>query len=133
VPADGASRAGAVAEQLNRTLAEGLGGSVQPVAIVCAKDAALDASEAIFIVADSSRGSLNSAREKISGLRSADLLERCALLLYRVPGGVTISEAEDITGLPLCSLVETEYQIAQLGRWLLANAPQAGAALAAAV
>jgi hypothetical protein len=189
LPADGASRAGAVAQQLSRTLTEGLGGAVlladfdrrayslwspgeaphrldgrtwgafassvdgvevlnarevhsrqlaplleyakQHYRIVCAdlteaKEAhaleVLRASEAIFLVANSSHTSLEGVCEKASWLRQIDLGERCALLLDRAPAGMSLDEAEDITGVPLCSLVETGEHIEQLGRWLIVNA-----------
>jgi hypothetical protein len=194
VPADGASRAGAVAQQVSRTLTEGPGGSVglgaavlladfdrraysvwsasegprrldgrtwgafasqvdgievlnarevharqlgslldyaqQNFRIICAdltgaKEAhaleVLRASTAIFLVATSSHNSLEGVCEKASWLRQADLGDRCALLLDRAPNGASIQEAEDITGLPLCSLVEQDSHIQQLATWLMAN------------
>ena len=85
----------------------------------------LRASEAIFLVASSVHRSLEGVCEKASWLRQIDLGERCALLLDRVPQGVSLEEAEDITGVPLCSLVETRAHIEQLARWLTVNtAPQ---------
>ncbi len=188
VPADGASRAGAVAQQLSRTLTEGLGDAVlladfdrrayslwspgeaphrldgrtwgafasrvddvevlnarevharqlgpllsyarEHYRVVCAdlteaKEAhaleVLRASEAIFLVANTSHTSLEGVCEKVSSLRQIDLGERCGLLLDRAPGGVSLEEAEEITGVPLCSLTESGAHIEQLARWLLAN------------
>jgi len=188
VPADSVSRAGAVAQQLSRTLTEGLGDSVlladfdrraysfwsaneaprrldgrtwgafaskvdgievlnarevharqlapllefarENYRIVCAdlteaKEShaleVLRASEAIFLVSASRHTSLETVCEKASWLRQIDLGDRCALLLDRVPDGVTPHEAEEISGLPLCSLVETAEQIAQLALWLAAS------------
>jgi hypothetical protein len=187
VPADGASRAGAVAQQLSRTLTEGLGGSVlladfdrraysvwsanepqrrldgrtwgafvsqvdgievlnarevharqlaplleyarEHYRIVCAdlteakESHALEvllASEAIFLVSSSRHASLEGVCEKTSWLRQIDLGARCALLLDRDPNGVSPREAEEITGLPLCSLVESASHIQQLASWLMA-------------
>jgi hypothetical protein len=201
LPADGASRAGAVAQQVSRTLTEGLGGNPdlsktedravlladfdrraysvwsageaprrldghtwgafvslvdgmevlnarevharqlrgvldyarKHYRIICAdltgaKDAhgleTLRASEGIFLVADSTHSSLESVCEKASWLHQIDLGERCALLLNRAPDGVSIDEAEEITGLPVCSLVETDRDIRQFAGWLTANLPE---------
>lgn len=188
VPARGGSRAGEVAEQLSRTLAEVPGFSVllagfaareyslwnpsdsprrldgqtwgafvfesrglevldarevyprqlrrvleyaqQKYRVVCAditeaKDShsleTLRASECIFIVSHSDRASLEMAREKKEWLQSIDLSDQCGLLLDRVPGGVTSEEAEDITGLPMCSLVDRGEFIERLGGWIVAE------------
>lgn len=188
VPARGGSRAGAVAEQLSRTMTEVSGLSVllagfaareyslwnpsdsprrldgttwgafvfeshglevldarevyprqlrrvleyaqQKYRIVCAdvtdaKEAhsleTLRASECIFIVSHSDRASLEMAREKREWLKSIDLSEQCGLLLDRVPGGVTSEQAEDITGLPMCSLVDRGEYIERLAGWLHAE------------
>ena len=188
VPAHGDSRAGAVAEQLSRTLAEGLGVTVlladfrlggyplwrpnqtprrldghtwgafvterdglevldapevhprqlgplleyarQSYTIIAADltDAraaqtleVLRASDSIFMVSGSSRASLEAVQEKMVWLRSANFDDRCGLLLTREPGGVGPAEAEEITGLPVCSLVETQQQVVQLALWLRTN------------
>jgi hypothetical protein len=201
VPAHGDSKAGAVAEQLSRTLAEGLGVAVlladfhrggnplrpdetprrldghtwgaiftdraglevmaapevhprhlaplldharQSYNVISADltDAraaqtleVLRASDSIFMVSDSSRASLEAVQEKMVWLRAVHLDDRCGLLLTREPGGVGPAEAEDITGLPVCSLVETQQQVVQLAMWLSTNLSprpetQAGYALA---
>jgi hypothetical protein len=188
VPARGGSRAGAVAEQLSRTLTEVSGLSVllagfaareyslwnpsdsprrldghtwgafvfdshgievldarevyprqlkrvleyaqQKYRIVCAdvteaKEShsleTLRASECIFIVSHSDRASLEMAREKKEWLQSIDLSEQCGLLLDRVPGGVSSDKAEEITGLPMCSLVDRGEYIERLAGWLVAE------------
>jgi hypothetical protein len=188
VPARGGSRAGEVAEQLSRTLAEVPGFSVllagfaareyslwnpsdsprrldghtwgafvfesrglevldarevyprqlrkvleyaqQKYRVVCAdiseaKDShsleTLRASECIFIVSHSDRASLEMAREKKEWLQSIDMSDQCGLLLDRVPGGVTSEQAEDITGLPMCSLVDRHEFIERLGGWIVAE------------
>lgn len=188
MPARGGSRAGEVAEQLSRTLAEVPGFSVllagfaareyspwnptdsprrldghtwgafvfdsrglevldarevyprqlrrvleyaqQKYRVVCAdvteaKDShsleTLRASECIFIVSHSDRASLEMAREKKEWLQSIDLSDQCGLLLDRVPGGVTSEEAEEITGLPMCSLVDRGEFIERLGGWIVAE------------
>jgi Flp pilus assembly CpaE family ATPase len=188
VPAHGASRVGAVAEQLSRTLAEGSGVAVlladfqtrgYPVwhradaphrldgrtwgafvaendgfdmldasdvnprelsplldyarenyQVVCAdltgarepqSAQTLRASDAIFVVSGSDRASLESVREKVEWLHSLNVDERCALLLQHEPTGVSAADAEEISGLPVCSLIDSEQQIAQLAHWLVAN------------
>lgn len=188
VPAHGESRAGAVAEQLSRTLSEVPGFSVllagfaaperslwnptesprrldghtwgafvfesggievldakdvyprqlgrvlefaqQKYKIVCAdvtgaKEAhaleTLRASECIFIVSHSDRVSLELARDKKEWLKSIDLAEQCGLLLDRVPGGLTVDQAEEITGLPMCSLIDRTEYIERLAGWLAAE------------
>ncbi len=82
----------------------------------------LRVSDAIFLVADSSRASMGGAREKAEWLRSIDFYGRVGLLLRLSPGGPTAAEIEDITGLPVCSLIETDAQITQLARWLASHA-----------
>jgi len=191
LPAHGGSRVGAVAEQLSRTLAEGLGAAVllagfqtRGYPIWCQDDAprrldgrtwgafvterdgvdildapdvtarelapllahsratysvtcvdltdaasaqsveALRASDAIFVVAGSDRASLEIARDKVAQLHSMNLHDRCSLLLQRKSDGLTAADAEEITGLPVCSLIDSDQQIAQLARWLAANASQ---------
>jgi hypothetical protein len=185
VPARGGSRAGAVAEQLSRTLSEVSGLSVllagfaareyslwspmdsprrldgqtwgafvfdshgievldarevyprqlprvleyarRKYRIVCAdlseaKEShsleTLGASECIFIVSHSDRASLELAREKREWLKSMNLSDQCGLLLDRVPGGLTSEQAEDLTGLPMCSLVDRPEYIERLAGWL---------------
>jgi hypothetical protein len=188
VPARGGSRAGAVAEQLSRTLSEVPGFNVllagfaareyslwnpsdsprrldghtwgafvfdshglevldarevyprqlrrvleyaqQKYRVVCADISeakethsleTLRASECIFIVSHSDRASLEMAREKREWLQSIDLADQCGLLLDRIPGGVTSEEAEDITGLPMCSLVDRPEYIERLSGWIVAE------------
>jgi hypothetical protein len=188
LPAHGGSRAGAVAEQLSRTLAEVPGFPVllagyaareyslwnpadsprrldgqtwgafvfesggmevldasevyprqlrrvleyaqRKYRIVCAdvtdaKEAhsleTLRASECVFIVSHSDRQSLEMAREKRDWLQSLDLADQCGLLLDRVPGGLTVDNAEQITGLPMCSLVDRTEYIERLAGWLISE------------
>jgi len=170
VPAHGASRAGAVAEHLSRTLAEGFGRSVLlanfaqreggvlesgrrnvldarelhpsqigPVfenarecySVICADLSGaeearelevLRASDAVFLVGSADWASLELTREKAEWLRSADLGERCGLLLWRASDGATAKQAEESTGLPVCSLVDREEHLERLARWLAASA-----------
>ncbi len=81
----------------------------------------LRACDVIFMVSDSTRASLEAVQEKMVWLRSIKLDDRCALLLTREPGGVGPAEAEHLTGLPLCGLVETNSHFTQLARWLTLN------------
>jgi|HubBroStandDraft_4_1064222.scaffolds.fasta_scaffold107600_2 hypothetical protein len=78
----------------------------------------LRASECIFIVSHSDRASLEMAREKREWLKSMDLADQCGLLLDRVKGGLTSEQAEEITGLPMCSLVDRPEYIERLAGWL---------------
>lgn len=188
VPAHGACRAGAVAQQLSRTLTEGLGTAVlladfdrraysvwsatEPprrldgrtwgafvsdvdgvavlnarevhprqlsalldyarshYAIVCAdltgaQDShalsVLKASDGIFLVSGTDGASIEGIREKMEFMRSVDLSERCGILLEHTPHGVSASEAEELTGTPVCSLIENAKQIEQLATWLASN------------
>jgi len=201
VPAHGDSRVGAVAEQLSRTLTEGLGVSVlladfdtrgyplwtsteaprrldgrtwgafvtrvdgldildarethprqlgrlldharQKYSAICADLSGarephalevLRVSDAIFLVADSNRASMEGVREKAEWLRSMDLYDRVGLLVRRSPDGPGADEIEDITGLPVCSLIETDAQMAQFARWLASHSsvPEIDAAYALA-
>ena len=81
----------------------------------------LRASECIFIVSHSDRASLEMAREKREWLKSMDLSDQCGLLLDRVKGGLTSEQAEEITGLPMCSLVDRPEYIERLAGWLVAE------------
>jgi Flp pilus assembly CpaE family ATPase len=193
LPANGASKAGAVAQQLSRTLTEGFGIAVllasfdtrtrskfsppmetprrldgrswtafvskfdgeadeidvldacdahprqlRPVlenvrgsyGIVCAdltgaKPAhvleTLRASDAIFLAGSCDPASLEALEEKIDWLRSVDLDRNCCLLLERSRNSREIEEVEELTGLPVCSLVENDRQVEQLAAWLAAN------------
>jgi hypothetical protein len=78
----------------------------------------LRASECVFIVSHSDRQSLEMAREKRDWLQSINLADQCGLLLDRVPGGLSVEKAEQITGLPLCSLVDHTEYIERLAGWL---------------
>lgn len=93
--------------------------------VTAAKDAhaleTLRASECVFIVSNSDRQSLEMAREKRDWLQSIDLAEQCGLLLDRVPGGLSVDQAEEITGLPLCSLVDRAEYIQRLAGWLISE------------
>lgn len=90
----------------------------------------LHASDAIFLVADSDPASIESVREKAEWLRSIDMIELVGLLIRNVADGKSADEIEQITGLPVCSLIGTRSQMDQLALWLAANTsvPEEGAA-----
>lgn len=79
------------------------------------------AAECIFVVSASDRASLEMAREKRDWLHSMNLSDQCGLLLERVPGGLTSEQAEEITGLPMCSLTDRVEYIERLAGWLAAE------------
>jgi hypothetical protein len=81
----------------------------------------LRASECIFLVSHSDRGSLEMAREKREWLESIGMADQCGLLLDRVHGGVSSDEAEEITGLPMCSLVDRPEYLDRFAGWLAAE------------
>lgn len=82
----------------------------------------LRASDAIFLVTDADHASLEGVREKAERLRSIDLTDRVGLLVRRSTDCPDLDQIEDLTGLPVCSLIETDAQIEQLARWLAAHA-----------
>jgi hypothetical protein len=84
----------------------------------------LRASDAIFLVSGSDGASIEGIRDKMEFLRSVDLAERCGILLEHTPHGVNADHVEDLTGAPVCSLIETAQHIDQLANWLAANIGQ---------
>jgi hypothetical protein len=48
-------------------------------------------------------------------------VERAGLLLAGEPGGSGPVEAEEITGVPVCSLIDTEKQLQRLAGWLVSG------------
>ena len=88
----------------------------------------LRASEAVFLVSNSTRASLEGVCERMSWMNQIDLGDRCALLLDRALNGVPAQDAEEITGLPLCSLVESDRHIEQFATWLFASGTYASSA-----
>ncbi len=93
----------------------------------------LRASDAIFLVTDSDRPSIEGVLEKTEWLRSIDLMDRVGLLLRRSPDGLNADDVEDVTGLPVCCLVESEQHIQLLAQWLgnsHRSAAEAGFAMA---
>jgi hypothetical protein len=85
---------------------------------------ALRSSESIFVVSGSGAGSLEMVREKREWLRSIDMDERCGLLLRPEPGGLSPMAAEELTGLPVSSLIDTREQVRSLAHWLCEAEPE---------
>lgn len=81
----------------------------------------LRAADGIFLVSESDPASVEGVREKSEWLRSIDLGEQCALLLRRSAKGAGARDMEELTGLPVCSLIENAEQIRQLATWLAAD------------
>jgi len=81
---------------------------------------ALRSSDGIFLVTNSDPSSIELAKYRAAWLRSMDLDEHSALLLNRVPAGVSATEAEDRTGLPVCSVMDDSDQLGRLAGWLAA-------------
>lgn len=74
--------------------------------------------DSIFLVANSDLQSIEQTRYRAAWLRSMDLEDRAALLLNRVRGGISGAEAEDRTGLPVCSTVDSLRDLRRLAEWL---------------
>jgi hypothetical protein len=81
----------------------------------------LRASECVFLVSHSDRASLEMAREKREWLESINMADQCGLLLDRVSGGLSAEDAEEITGLPMCSLIDSPEYIKRFAGWLSAE------------
>lgn len=77
--------------------------------------------DAIFIVSSTDAASLELVRYRVAWLRSIDLEKRSGLLLNRVAGGVSVTDAEERTGLPVCSVVDTNAELRRLAAWLGAS------------
>jgi hypothetical protein len=107
------------ARQKYRTVLADLTGAREPHALEV-----LRASDAIFLVTDTDHASLEGVREKAAWLRSIDMLDLVGLLVRHSPGGKCADEIEDLTGLPVCSLIETRAHLDQLALWLAANTAQ---------
>ena len=99
----------------------------QPLTITCAdlRCAAAGAaaftarlSEAIFVVSTTDEYSLREARQATEWLRSLKREACSGLVLLPVPGGVTATRAEQITGLPVCSVVRERADLTQLAGWI---------------
>lgn len=88
--------------------------------------------DSIFVVAASDAASLKMANYKAEWLRSLQLEQNSALLIQRVPGGVAVPDAEDLTGLPVCALVDQTAELDRLAAWLSAPRGYADAGIACA-
>jgi hypothetical protein len=74
--------------------------------------------DGIFIVSASDAASLDIVRYQVAWLRSIDLESHSGLLLNRVPGGLSVAEVEERTGLPVCAVVDTGADLRRLADWL---------------
>jgi hypothetical protein len=74
--------------------------------------------DAIFFLARAEPGSLHLLRDRLSVLRRWGVQGKCGMLLIPVPNGLRPDLAEELTDLPVCSLVETASQLKQLAGWL---------------
>jgi hypothetical protein len=77
-------------------------------------------SNSIFLVTNSDPSSLELAKYRAAWLRSLGLEDRSGLLLNRVAAGVGGAEAEDRTGLPVCSVMHDRHELNRLAGWLAA-------------
>jgi hypothetical protein len=77
-------------------------------------------SDWIFLVAASDALSLERARYKAEWLRSLNLAGNSGLLMHCVAGGAGVSEAEELTGLPVCALLDHAEELDRLAVWLAA-------------
>ena len=75
-------------------------------------------SDSIFLAGNSDPLSLEMARHRAEWLRSLGLAERAALLLKRVPGGLNGADAEDLTGLPVCAILDSGNELRSLAKWI---------------
>jgi len=78
---------------------------------------AVNQSEAVFIVTSTDPVSMEEAREKAAWLRAIKPDDACGLLLLGTSAGASPSEAEDITGLPVCAVLRNDRDLDQLARW----------------
>jgi hypothetical protein len=79
---------------------------------------AVSLSEAIFVVSSTDPASLKDAREKAERLRAVKREDCWGLLLFPSAGGVTVQEAEEITGLPVCGVLRQDSDTERLARSL---------------
>ena len=83
---------------------------------------AIRASDAVFVVSTSDPASIEEASAQGAKLQSvlSSLLrvETCGLLLVPAAQGVSPSQAEERTGLPVCGMLESPNHIDQLARWI---------------
>lgn len=82
---------------------------------------AVKESTSVFFVSASDRESISTVCDKLAGLRSLRLESTAALLLDRVPGGLATDAIEDITGIPVCSLIDSIALVDRVAIWLAAE------------
>ena len=75
-------------------------------------------SEVIFLVSATDPVSIDEARETAAWLRTLKSDDCLGLLLMPSPDGVTSREAEKITGIPVCAVIQSASDLAQLARWI---------------
>lgn len=75
-------------------------------------------SNSIFLAGNSDPLSLEMGRHRAEWLRSLGLIERAALLLTRAPGGLSGADAEDLTGLPVCAILDSGDELRRLAKWI---------------
>jgi hypothetical protein len=116
-------------------LADFLGAEEDPMSSITCMDLAdadpaeareaIRVSEAIFVVSATDPASIEDACAQAAWLqyvlRSLQREEECGLLLVPAPGGITASEAERRTGLPVCGVFRSTDDTAQLARWIVQN------------
>jgi hypothetical protein len=61
---------------------------------------------------------LEMVRDEEERLRSIDLGDRCGLLLWHAPRGASAAEAEEITGIPISGVLDSEEKIGRLIAWI---------------
>lgn len=75
-------------------------------------------SDAIFLITESDKASVELAKFKAAWLRSMGLEENAAVVLREVPGGAGALHAEQRIGLPVCEKLTGGETIERLAAWL---------------
>ena len=84
---------------------------------------AITAAEAVFVVCAGDHASIEDACAQAAWVQhvlgSVHREEACGLLLLPVSGGLRAAEVEESLGLPVCGMLKTDDQFAQLARWIV--------------
>jgi hypothetical protein len=84
---------------------------------------AISAAEAVFGVFASDGASIENARAQAASVQhalgSVHRQQACGLLILPAPGGLRAAEIEESIGLPVCGMLKTGDQFAQLARWIV--------------